>query len=793
MGTLPAEWEQYLAARGVTPEVAQARGYQQVYSGRPLDGNYASAYGFKPSEGGLLMPLHPLLGGEAYQLRFKPGTEPVNANGKKRKFTTPLGQRNKMATSPLTRERLGAAKETIVLAEGITRIDALAPFGIPAVAFTGSTSWRGTNALGGKTLLADFQSIAIEGNAFILAFDGDVVTNPRVNSAARKLAALLCAAGASKVWTLTLPGGAGLDDWVATSQFKDKDELAAAMLKHSTENLGKSPRDVRVRTPAGQLFAIDDASNWSLSPQGDAHRLLLYRPKDVCVVRPTDPSGAWSLMVADKGGRWSLRAVDKLLLDAALDWQGHVTKQAAERAMSAESAMAVTKHAVHSATPRGRADTLASIGAVYGLLEQRGLLPAGLTVCEQNQVDGDRLSFGTLDGVLSLVSGELLQADEARRRFVTRSIPDSYKAGAQHSYADELVQHVPAAEREYLVNALGWALRGNPGRAWYLLAGEKNGGKTTLFNAVHAAFGDVFTQDGYIVDINTEAIMASRWANPSGHQSGLVGIHVARIAFGEEPPVGKPFNEELIKKWTGGSGIQARDVGEKGPVRPAMATLFIAMNPHNLDSLSLVDPALADRTKLLRYPKLPVPAGGLDKERITAAGEIPQVRQAVVALLVRACVARTEAPKDTPGIVKFWQERVDESIGDVGVWFREHLRVSGDPRDVVVLESLWGMLQQEFEVKGELVEGRDRNETLALARQVVEGLPRSKVRNKRREWRGVRIVGVGVAPEESSHTGGWPPFTCLNCGIISSSKPSPRGWCFLCEADGPPAGTGDGE
>ena len=791
MGTLPAEWEQYLAARGVTPEVAQARGYRQVHSGKPLDGDYASAYGFKPSEGGLLMPLHPLLGGEAYQLRFKPGAEPLGANGKPRKFTTPKGQRNKMATSPLTRERLGAARETIVLSEGITRIDALVPFGIPAVAFTGSTSWIGTNALGGKTLLADFREIAIEGNAFILAFDGDVVTNPRVNSAARNLAAVLYAAGASKVWTLTLPGGVGLDDWIATSQFKDKDELAAAMLKHSAEHLGKAPRDVRVATPAGRLFAIDDASNWALSPQGDAHRLLLYRPKDVCVVRPTGPSDAWSLMVADKGGRWSRRAVDKLLLDAALDWQGHVTKQAAERAMSAESAMAATKHAVHSATPRGRADTLASIGAVYGLLEQRGILPAGLTVCEQNQVDGDRFSLGTPEGVLSLDTGQLLPADEARQRFVTRSIPDSYTAAAKHPYADELVQHVPAAERDYLVNALGWALRGNPGRVWYLLVGEKNGGKTTLFNAVHAAFGDVLTQDGYVVDINTEAIMASRWANPSGHQSGLVGIHAARLAFGEEPPVGKPFNEELIKKWTGGSGIQARDVGEKGPVRPAMASLFVAMNPRNLDALSLVDGALADRTKLLRYPKLEIPPGGLDKERVTAAGEIPQVRQAVVALLVRACVAQTEAPKDTRGIVEFWQERVDESIGVVGVWLREHLRVTGEQHDVVVLDELWDMLKQEFGENNGQVEGLDRNETTLLARQVVEGLPRRKVRHKRSEWRGVRIVGVGVVPEESPPTGGWPPFTCLNCGKTSSSKPSSRGWCFLCEADGPPAGTGD--
>ena len=72
------------------------------------------------------------------------------------------------------------------------------------------------------------------------------------------------------------------------------------------------------------------------------------------------------------------------------------------------------------------------------------------------------------------------------------------------------------------------------------------------------------------------------------------------------------------------------------------------------------------------------------------------MRQAVVALLVRACVAQTAAPKETPGIVEFWQERVDESIGVGGVWLREHLRVTGEQRDVVVLDELWDMLKQEF-------------------------------------------------------------------------------------------------
>ena len=223
---LSPEWTDYLAARGVTPEAARARGYREVHGGNPLDGDYANTYGFPKVRGGLLIPLHPLLGGEAYQLRFKPGSEPLDRKGNPRKFDTPGGQRNVMATSPLTRDLLDAPRQAIVIAEGITRVDAVAPLGIPAVGIPGVWSWRGTNAKGGKTALADFDSLAIEGNIFILAYDADMRTNADVNAAALRLATLLLGRGAASVCTLALPDGMGLDDWVAAQRSAGIDDDA---------------------------------------------------------------------------------------------------------------------------------------------------------------------------------------------------------------------------------------------------------------------------------------------------------------------------------------------------------------------------------------------------------------------------------------------------------------------------------------------------------------------------------------------------------------------------------------
>ena len=437
-------------------------------------------------------------------------------------------------------------------------------------------------------------------------------------------------------------------------------------------------------------------------------------------------------------------------------------------AMRGEEAARVTTWAVKAATPRGRADTLASIGAVYGLLEERGLTPHGLTACNEAEVDRDRFSLGTPDGVLCLLTGKMLPAAEARKRFVTRSLPDSYRSDAKHRYVDELVAHVSEAERTFLIAALGWALRGNPSKLWYLLVGDKNGGKTTLFNAVHAAVGNVFT-GGYSVQINTAAIMAARWGNPSGHQSGLVGIHPARFAFGEEPPKGERFNEELIKNWTGGGGVQARDVGEKGPVLPAMSTPFIAMNKPNLDSLHLVDDALVERTKLLRYPKLPIPIDGLDRDRVTTVQTDAGMRQAVFAMLMRACVGAVAPPRDTPGVREFLQERIDASIGPVGVFFRERLRVTGNAQDRVNLKALWATLEEDYEPRDGKVEDRDKSETWTLAREVVENLPVAKNSRQGYEWRGVKLVEARI---------------CLRCHEPYYPSPADKLWvCGTCFKD----------
>ena len=753
MNQLQSPWKEYLQDRAVSDKASAAREYRVVHSGKPTGAEFASTYGFARRDGGLLIPLHPLIGGDQrYQLRYAPGDEPER-KGKAQKFTTPRGQRNSLVTSPLTRANLDASGKLIFVCEGVTRVDALASYGIPSVGLTGVASWRGTNSKGGVTALSDWEKVCIKGNRFILAPDGDVKTNPAVHRACERLTRFLQDQGADNVMVLALPTEQGLDDFIAVSGAKDADALLTALHEHCEQTIAPPVRMPKASEDG--FFEKDDVEPWSLSPLGDAYRLLAYRPDKVMVVRPSDPKGPWALMVEVAGGRWSYRDVDKLLLDSALAWHHEVTKRAISYpdAKSRYNAEKATKHAVSAATPRGRADTLASIGAVYGSLSDRNKLPKGLTICDESEIDADRFSIGTPDGVLCLRTGELLPPAEARARKVTRSLPDSYNKDASHPFAEALMAHLDPAERKYITDAFGWALRGNPSRRWYLLCGENGGGKTSLFTAVHAAMGDV-ANNGYSVWFEIESLLTSRFSNPNGHQNGLVGLHNARFAFGEEPPEHRNFNEGLVKNITGGGAVSIRDLNERGQKKPVMATMFVAMNPGSLPGLHLDSNALSVRTKLLAYPQLTVPLEERDADHQRLLAETKGVRQAVVAMLVGACRQLDKPPVDTPSIEAFLAERRDDAIGPVGVWLRSRLSVTNQHSDVVNLDALWDLLGEEFGVKeGGDIEGRDRRATWSLCREVVSGLPIVKRTRRGSEWRGAKLLTEEEA--DGKNAPGW--------------------------------------
>ena len=748
---LPPEWAEYLRQRGVTPEVARARGYRYVRQGKPLDGDYAASWGFPQKASGMLIPLGGVLDDvpeASVQLRLDKPEDFPDKLGRPTKFLSPRGQRNVLATSPLTRDLLAEPEQVLIICEGVSRVDALARYRIPAVAIAGIDNWKTGRP---PVALPDFDSIGIRGNKIILAPDGDISKNKQVNSAVTRLSTWLNGKGADAVHILTLPDELGLDDWLALKDFTSAESVIQAMRAHLTE---KAPK-IHAPPPAPE-FEVKDAGPWSASPAGDMRRLLEYRPDSLCVVRPAVRDLPWRLLVAGQGGRWygDEAQVGNMLIDSTLAWQTKVTEAVLRGQLEPQQARLCTNWAVQSAKATGRKEALAMLGTIYLWMGTHGMLPDGITVCEEGDVDADRYTLGAKNGVIDLRTGQLMAPREARGRFVTRSIPDDFNPNARHPLAGDLMAHLQDSDRGYMQSGIGYGLKGHPGRRMYALNGQRGGGKSTLLEAILAALGDVRT-NGYGMRLAIEAILRSRWDSGSqGHHGNLFGLQDARIAITEEPPANRRFNEALLKDLTGGTSQAFRDVKEKaGPGRPVRATIIVAMNSGQEVALDISDDALAGRVRILPYPALPGPE---DTARIKRVSEDPSVRQAVMATLVEAATKTEDPPQDVPNVREHTAQRRRDSIGPLGQWLEDRLEVTGMDRDVVNLTELWRLIADDLGAEDDKgrIEGRTREEAWRLAREIHANLPRVRTTRKGSEWRGVRLR----ADDEIAAA------TCVRCG-----------------------------
>ena len=672
-------WREYLSARGVfADDVIAAREYKWVYPGKPLGGDFANSYGFPRKSSGLLMPLHGLMGQNAYQLR-EAGPQQGD-DDKSRKFNTPQGQTMCLATSPLIDPEAFKKKEaSIVIAEGVTRVDALAAYGIPALGLVGTYGWRGTNKWKGKTALADWEEVSIKGSRFLLAPDGDVADNSNVHKAIERLRTWLNGKGADKVRLLRLPENAGLDDWIATEgPFEDAKALFEALNPYILDQMPPEPVSKQVKQAMTQRMPIledaDVIGNWSCNPTTDAVRLLQFAPDKLLAVR-NSVDGSWRLLVDNGFGVWQQDrgALDKLMLASSAAWNLKIAEGAIAGSLSAVDAQKALKWAIESAKPRGRSECRLSIGAAYESLKEAGHLPPGLQACDVKDLDKKATfapSLGAPNGVIDLNTGALLPREEGRKRLVSRTVPDDFKPDAQHSMVDQLIAHVNPVDRDYILAAVGFALRRIPARRMYMLAGKKQSGKTTLLNAIYGCLGDV-KANGYGMSLDMKDLAPPRWNTPNSHDAGLFGVQDAAIAIVSEAPQTDKvtLNERLVRTLTGGDYLNMRELGEKsGPGRPASATLVMALNLSQLPGVNLTDGALRDRIKILNYPPLSISSASIDYMRYETVRENPGVRQALLALLVKACAKTDEPPQDTESVKDAVERRHAESIGPVGEW-----------------------------------------------------------------------------------------------------------------------------
>ncbi len=168
---------------GIAPEIVKARGYETVTTKTEL-----SRLGFTKIQQSCPALKIPIYGpdGEIAFVQIRPD-DPRYRDGKRIKYEMPRGVRMTFDVHPFARDKLGDPSTPLFITEGIKKCDALVTQGLCAIGLLGVWNWRGTNIRGGKTVLENWDLVALNDREVFLVFDSDVSLKPEVRAAMLRL------------------------------------------------------------------------------------------------------------------------------------------------------------------------------------------------------------------------------------------------------------------------------------------------------------------------------------------------------------------------------------------------------------------------------------------------------------------------------------------------------------------------------------------------------------------------------------------------------------------------------
>lgn len=205
---------------------------------------------------GLLIPIRTVRG-EIESFQIKPNVPRIGKNGKPIKYETAANAPQVLDVPTSAMRHLGNPGMPLIITEGAKKVDAAVSAGlVTTIGLQGVYGWRGKNAQGGSTALADWEAIALNNRQVLIAFDSDVMTKPEVRGAIDRLANFLRSKKAKPCFLVLpdLPDGkkCGLDDWLALGN--DPDTLNDYIIAELPAVAAESPQ--AAATPANEQGGI---------------------------------------------------------------------------------------------------------------------------------------------------------------------------------------------------------------------------------------------------------------------------------------------------------------------------------------------------------------------------------------------------------------------------------------------------------------------------------------------------------------------------------------------------------
>ena len=235
---------------GIARKVISERGVRSIIYGRELPKGFSWRQRRRGS--GILFTVHRPNGEISWS--FRPDDPDPKDPG--RKYEQPSkyygGPGNILDVHPRIRDQLFDPEIEITIVEGIKKADALVSRGMPTVAITGVWNW-----LSEGEPIADMMEIPVKGRRVNICFDSDMLYNPNVQEAARRLAEHLAERGAEVFATYlpNKPDGSkmGADDFLVAGGTISEIRMLMRRYDPADFTIVRLSRDKRLQLGLGDL------------------------------------------------------------------------------------------------------------------------------------------------------------------------------------------------------------------------------------------------------------------------------------------------------------------------------------------------------------------------------------------------------------------------------------------------------------------------------------------------------------------------------------------------------------
>lgn len=545
-----------LAASGVGPAEAAARGYRTMYGSdadhHELKDLRVPRWAWRGDDAfpALLLPMYRVTG-ERISCQFKPAVpqrrHPDDASPQK--YASPAGTLH-LDVPPTVADLVRDDGEPLWITEGLKKADCLATLGKAVVTLTGVFNWRSRNGT-----LGDWEDVPLRGRTAVVCFDSDAAQNRNVMMAMRRLGKWLDSKGVREVHYLIVPPSVGdvpvkgVDDYLSAGGTMEG--LRDAVL-----------RELPVDGPQDAAFTDSVLADTLCSEELEGS----YRWAQGLGWMRWD-GRVWSpcsdVTVTETVRLWGLEQFSRAL-----------ERQRSDMGRSAQASI----DGWRSVLSGGRIRTL--VGLAKGVLE-----------CAAEAFDANPDLLNCPNGVVDLRTGHLLPADPDL--LMTKITGTDYVKDARHPDWDQALTALPADARAWFQARVGQAATGYtpPDDLAVVSQGGGSNGKSTVADALAAALGK------YHMVVSDRAMLGNASEN---HPTEMMDFMGARFAVLEETPESRQLDVVRLKKLTGTAEIEARRIRQDSVTFTATHSLFV--NTNYKPVVVETDHGTWRRLVLLRWP-----------------------------------------------------------------------------------------------------------------------------------------------------------------------------------------------